>query len=199
MQFREDNSGGVSSESFLKLKDKDTVTGVFRGEPYDFMQHWVGNRSTPCTEDKSCPHCKDGNKPSFRFRINFIVKAEGAYKAMIFEQGWTVYTDLRALNKDYSLEKYAMKITRSGTTKNDTKYTILPVPKGELNDAALKALAGVTLNDLQGTSTVGDTGFIPTGPSSDETFSNATIEKLNSAMKNAELSAPDQGMDDLPF
>lgn len=153
MKFRDD-VGGESSDNknFLKLKDKDAVKGVFRGDVHEFSQHWVqgqtGRTSKPCLGD-GCPICLDGNKASFRFMINFIVNENGSFVAKTWEQGSTVYCQLRDLQKSgYDLEKTVMVIRRTGSGPNDTSYTILPDPKSPFTPVLEQKLAQVKLNDF---------------------------------------------------
>lgn len=156
MQFpAAQNAGGEDSKSFLKLKDKESVRGVFRGDPVDFKQHWItGTRPILCT-GPGCPTCAADptKKPSFRFRINILVKDEkGGYISKIFEQGWTVYLQLADLHKVYPLDQTVMRITRSGSGQNDTHYSILPEPRGEVTPQMEAILAKVPLQVLQHTS-----------------------------------------------
>lgn len=140
-------TSGGSSKNFVKLKSGDSVTGVFRGDPYDFKQHWSNQRSSLCTGE-ACEKCKAGDKPGFRFRINFVTTENGAQVAKIFEQGWTVYDYLRTLNEsDYDLEKHTVKITRNGEGTNTT-YNIVPLAKGALSAEQEKKIAKVELNKL---------------------------------------------------
>jgi hypothetical protein len=123
MQFREKSEGG---KNFVKLKGGESVTGLFIGELYEFRQHWSeGRGSQLCSGDK-CEACKAGQKPSFRFRLNFIVKEGENYVPKVFEQGWTVYEQLRGLHDEYDLTKTVVKVARQGDGKNDTTYTVLP-------------------------------------------------------------------------
>jgi hypothetical protein len=145
MQFREDSEG--SSKNLIKLKDKESITGVFRGEVVEFRQHWENKQSSLCTGD-GCQKCADGKKPSFRFRLNFIVKEGDALVAKIFEQGWTVYGQLREINKDYPLNQNFVKISRSGSGQNDTSYTILPVKNSLLTKEQEAQASAVPLLDL---------------------------------------------------
>lgn len=146
MQFKEDE-GGISSKHFLKLKDKESITGVFRGDPYDFRQHWVNKKSQVCVGD-GCPLCVD-NKSSFRFRINFITKENEEYVAKVLEQGWTVYEQLREMHRsDYNLEKTIVRITRNGVEKQTT-YLIMPRPDGAVKPELEKILGKVELHDLK--------------------------------------------------
>lgn len=138
------------SNKFVRLQDGESIQGVFRGDPFDFMQHWVkGDGSAPHSfmcPGEGCEECQKGNKPGFRFRLNFIVKEGSDYVAKIFEQSKTVYGILRTLNKACDVEKKVMKVTRTGSGKQ-TKYDIEPA--GDLSEATEKSLAQVKLNDLQ--------------------------------------------------
>lgn len=134
---------------FLRLKSGDSVKGVFRGEPYDFKQHWVNQRGSVCEGD-GCPHCKEGKKPSFRFRLNFVLSENGAMVAKIFEQGWMVYESLRSLHgADYDLEKTVVQITRHGSGQ-DTTYSVIPLQgaKGQVTEGFEKQLGAVALHNL---------------------------------------------------
>ena len=56
---------------------------------------------------------------------------------------------LKSLNEDFPLDSTVMKITRFGSTKDNTNYTILPIPKGhEVTPQLNEVLSHVKLNDL---------------------------------------------------
>lgn len=150
MDFKAGNDSGIDSKHFVKLKDKDSIVGVFRGDPYDFKQHWVGDRSQVCqAKSGPCPECEKKNKPGFRFRLNFVTKENGLFLAKIFEQGWNVYEQLKALHQgDYKLDKTIVRITRNGMGKQ-TSYTIIPIPKGDVTPAIEKDISSIKLHDLQ--------------------------------------------------
>lgn len=147
MKFR---AKSEDTRNFIKLKGGESVTGVFRGDPYDFRIHWLQKeqRSVLCEGKEKCPVCELGNKSSFRFRVNFIVKEGEAYVAKVLEQGWTSYQALMNLQESgYDLEKQIMVITRQGTGLN-TSYSFIPSPKGLATPDSLKQIAAVKLNDL---------------------------------------------------
>lgn len=136
MKFRNDDElpkgEGSGGGVFIKLGDGQSVKGVFQGDPIDFMNAF-----------------KPGDKPSFRFRINLVVKENGAYVAKIFENGITVYRSLRALSETgYELDKHWYVISRSGNTKDTTSYSILPAPKGDLTPEDMIHVKSIRLNDL---------------------------------------------------
>lgn len=135
------------NRSYVKLKDKESLRGVFRGAPHDFKIHWLNNRSHPCTGRPDCPHCMAGDKPKFRFNLNFVTKENDQYVVKVFEQGWTVYEQLREINKDYPLEHTLVKITRNGSG-TDTTYTILPLPNGTLTADQEAVISKLPLADL---------------------------------------------------
>lgn len=139
MNFKSNPAVGASGD-FLKLKDGESAIGVFRGDLFEYHCKWNGSKSVKCDESEK------GAK--FRFRVNFVTKQGDSLKSVIWEQGPNVYNALKALNADYQLEKFFMKITRKGSTMNDTEYMILPVPNGALDEAKEATVAAVPLQDL---------------------------------------------------
>lgn len=146
--FEPRQKGG--GKNILKLQDGEKVTGVFSGKAHKYYQHWVGNRGVKCTRAQgTCGPCANNDKGSFRFRVNFLMIEEGKWVAKVFEQGATVYDMLSDLAQEVSLETHKVTITRKGSGKNDTTYSILPVMKGgELTKEELVAAAAVDLNNL---------------------------------------------------
>lgn len=148
MKFEDIPSTG-GSNSFVKLKAGESVRGVFRGDPTIYRTHWVEGRSYVCHGD-GCPMCEKGDKPKFRFRLNFVVNENGAYTAKIFEGSYKVYNLLKSLHgADYDLEKTVVRVERQGE-KTNTVYTVLPLPgaKGILSEEAEKQISAVKLHEL---------------------------------------------------
>ncbi len=145
MQFREESEGG--GKNFLKLKPGQSVRGVLRGDLYEFRQHWINNKGVACPGE-GCAICAKGEKNSFRFRLNFVMRETegGPFVAKIFEQGWMVYAQLRELHKDYPLPETVIKITRNGEGTNTT-YVITPT-KDALTGALAASVKSVPLLDL---------------------------------------------------
>jgi hypothetical protein len=135
---------------FIKLKSGESIQGVFRGDPYDFRIHWLKaeSRSVVCDGKELCKLCASGDKSSFRFRLNFIVKEGEDYLAKVIEQGWTSYQALINLQESgYDLEKQIIQISRQGTGLN-TSYSIIPSPKGMVTPDKEALINAVVLNDL---------------------------------------------------
>jgi hypothetical protein len=125
---------GLGKDNFLKLADKEEVTGMFRGEPYTYRRHWVQGRGAECSGE-GCQYCaappdldekgRNKNAPTFRFRINFVTSKDGQFVAKIFEGGGELYDDLVNLDKKFDLSKVVVDLSRSGMKQN-TKYRVLP-------------------------------------------------------------------------
>jgi hypothetical protein len=130
----------------VKLKDKESIKGVLRGDPKIFYQHWIGSVSHPCPGRQTCSHCAQGVRSAFRFKLNFITKEGDQYVAKILEQGSKLYDQLEAINTDWPLEKSVIKVTRNGSGQNDTTYLATPVQA--LTEVQLKQIAAVPLHNL---------------------------------------------------
>ena len=100
MQFK---TKSKSDSNIIRLKDGDSITGVFRGEPVEYNQHYVGGDYIECTRGECCA----GGKSQFRFRLNICKSNDaGVVEAQIFENGWKMYEQLEALQQSgYKLGK----------------------------------------------------------------------------------------------
>ena len=159
MKFRDmkdiPESGG---KNFVHLKDGESVTGIFRGDLHEFFAVWKDRKPLEVPQDS--PGAK------FRFRANFVVKDGAAYVPKIFEQGVTVYKTLAEISQDWPIEETLVKISRSGSSQNDTTYSVTPLPQ-KVPAETLEVLKTIKLNDLQSkVSTNGASG--PDWPGSDD-------------------------------
>ena len=144
MKFtKEPKTGEAGAGDFLKLKDGEFISGVFRGEPHEFYSKYNANNNTSFLVDENSPGAR------FRFRVNFVTRDKETkdFKCLIWEQGATVYNLLKELNEEYGLEKTVVKIKRKGE-KLDTEYLIIPDGKANFNDVVKKAVEQVELQDL---------------------------------------------------
>jgi hypothetical protein len=139
---------GLGSENFLKLNDREEVSGFFRGEIYSFRRHWHEGRGVECTGN-DCPICAIApeNKPASRYRINFVTSKDGQWIPKIFEFGNEIYDSLVDKDKKYDLLKTAVEITRRGL-KTNTKYEILPLVNYPVTKEIEAKLKNVTLLPL---------------------------------------------------
>lgn len=141
MQFKKraapKKSDGHSSD-YLKVDDGKSVTGVFRGEIFEFYQSW------PQGGDKQV-FDKPTAGASLRFKANFVVNEGGKYVAKVWEFGLVVYNTLAEIADNFPIETTKIKISRRGLQK-DTQWTIIPL--GAVDAKALKAIEAVPLNIL---------------------------------------------------
>jgi hypothetical protein len=131
----EERKEGSGSKMFLRLKDGEFVEGIFAGQPFklyndfkkkEYYDTWAEGRNT-------------------RYRINFIVGDE----AKIFETSFTTMSTIKAMVNEYG-QDYVYKIKRSGSSKDNTVYHVLP--KEKLAPTALKIIKDIKLNNLKPTS-----------------------------------------------
>ena len=150
MQFKQvEGGGGGGKLNWLKIAGGQSVSGVFVGEPLIFYVHDKGmNQGYSICAGDGCEECARGEKKSFKFRINFVTKENGIMVAKVFEKGVRVYKTMAAVNADYPLDQWMVKISREGAGKDDTTYNIMPLPNGELTEAQIEALSSVEMNDL---------------------------------------------------
>ncbi len=141
-RFRNDVETSSGGQQFLKLKDKESQYVIFMGEPYEFFNVWANGK--PSVVEEGSPGAK------FRFRMNAVIKtAAGTYEPRIFENGSIVYNMLKALNDEYGgLDTVIVKVTRKGSTMNDTEYLLMPL-RQEIPPATKAALAKLTLLNLE--------------------------------------------------
>jgi hypothetical protein len=133
---KNDGNGGA----YLKLEDGTAVTGVFRGEVFEFFQIW------PYGGDKQVFATRVPGSSS-RFKINFVTQEGGKFVAKVWEIGLSVYNQLADIAEEYDLEVTKVKITRRGEGKA-TNYMVLPLIKEKIPKAAMAEIEAVKLNAL---------------------------------------------------
>lgn len=139
MKFKDDiDAGGPSN--YIKLKDKETIAGVLRGEPYECYVLWENKVKTEVP--KGTPGAK------FNFKINMIVKDGSSYAAKVLEGGAQIYKQLATLSKEWELDETVVIIGRDGTGL-ETEYTVMPAPpKQQVSKEAMEFIKTIELNDL---------------------------------------------------
>lgn len=140
MGFRGETRAKVGSGDnlFLKLKDRESIKGIIRGEPFKFFSKWKNGKSSPSEEGD--PEAK------FRFRVNILINENGNYIARIWEQGAISFNSLVDLAEHYDLNETILTITRNGSG-TDTTYSIIPLPN-KLDVESLRKIRAVQLNEL---------------------------------------------------
>lgn len=136
---RQQGESGEGTGTFLRLKDGETVTGILRGDIYTFYSIGFG------ADTRVVEQGKGGKR---KYRHNFVVKDGSGYAARVWEFGPKIYDTLSALEQGgWDLQNTLLTISRTGSTKENTKYTVTPNKK-EPSEAAMKAMAELELNEL---------------------------------------------------
>jgi len=131
--------GGEGGGGYLRLKDGESVTGILRGDIHVFYAIGFG-------ADTRVVGPGQGGKRKYRHA--FVVKEGQGYAAKIWEFGPKIYDSLSALEAGgWDLQKTLLTINRTGSTKENTKYTVTP-NRQEPSEAALNAITALELPTL---------------------------------------------------
>lgn len=125
------------SKDYIKLKDGQFVEGVFVGEPYPFYQKY---------QDK-LEYTEWAEGRSFRFKMNFVTKENGQYVCKIFQNNKTTFKALEEAIAEYG-QDCLYKVKRTGSTKEDTTYSVLF--KAKLNEEQVAKVKAVDMHPLHG-------------------------------------------------
>jgi hypothetical protein len=138
MRFEKKEKKGNSG--FLSLKDGESVKGVYRGEIHEYRVKWENGKYVEVPET-------DSSRMN-RFKLNFITFREGKFIALVHEFGVTIYDQLASIHSEYDLQSTKVKVSRQGSTKDDTVYHVLPLLKEPLSAALLEQIEAMPLNIL---------------------------------------------------
>lgn len=141
---RELSHSSPQSNIFLKINDGESVTGVLRGEVYEFSIKWVDGK--PVKSSKNAPTAKP------HFRVNFILSEGEHFVPKVWEFGIIVnnkLADVSALlaDVDRDITQTKIKITRHGIGL-DTEYSISPLAREPLSKNQLEHIKALKLNLL---------------------------------------------------
>ena len=186
MKEAREKSGG----KFVRLKDGESIVGVFRGTPYTFYKKWG--------EEEEYSEWQKGR--AFRFRINFITKENSQYVARIFEGNSYTGDQLWACYEEYGLDA-VYKVVRKGSG-TDTRYTLLFQSK--LNEVSLDVIKKVPLEVIRhgGKVVVGGKEVTPTGASGyfdDEPKGPGQGAPFDEPIYDDKEAPPEDDQEPLPF
>lgn len=162
------SSGGtglqIGTENFLRLKDRQEVKGIFRGQPLIIYQKWPkgGRKETFLTPEP-------GTKP--RYLMNVVIHDGQKFVSKVFEMAGATYEILFKIAEHIPLEKTKIVIARIGSD-TATKYSLIALAHEPLSPAQLAEIDSVQLqplgipgergeSDLMGTSNSDDGGSTP--------------------------------------
>lgn len=109
----------------LRVTEEPIVIKFLNDAPYaTYRQHWVersGQKSFTCIDDideRGCPLCKAGNRPSMRFAFNVVLLSkDGDHSIKSYEVGARVIDQLKNFHQDPRqgpLSKNYWAVSRSG-------------------------------------------------------------------------------------
>lgn len=142
----------------LKVSEESQVIKFIDDEPFAaWHQHWVerdGQKSFVCIrdlEERGCPICELGNRPSQRIAFNVVLLSIGATPVLrSLEVGPRVVDQLRNLNKAPQtgpLTKHYWAISRTGKGAT-TSYNLQVIRERDLSEWKLEALTEETIAKL---------------------------------------------------
>jgi hypothetical protein len=102
------------------------------GNPFFYKKHWIEKRkrSANCPGE-GCPLCGSEDFPAGRYVVNVYNYKDKAVE--VYEFGRGVKNDIATTVRLWgnNIEAFDIILTRTGKGKEDTKYTIVAVPKEE--------------------------------------------------------------------
>lgn len=130
----------AKSDLYIKIKDGHSLTFTPRGEIHEFYSVF----GTPGEVLRGTPGAK------LRYKMNVVMSDDGGktFRVKIYEFGKSIYTQLYEISQVCDVTHTKLRLSRRGSTKEDTEYTLLPMIKEPLTTAMLQAIERVELNIL---------------------------------------------------
>jgi hypothetical protein len=152
-------SSGGGSDKFFRIKDGEMVNFVLKGPLHTFYQKGFGQLSQIVGPG-------EGGKQ--RFRQNVIVKDGNGFAVKIWEFGTKLYDTIAALQASgWDLNTTQLTLSRKGSTKENTTYTLTPIPK-PISAAAAKEIEKLELHSLEHKPTQASQDLKEYSPGSDD-------------------------------
>ena len=129
--FQDEDLSLAGSGTRLKLEDKESIVGVFAGEPLLYWRHWNNATKRSAEFPKDTPQDELPEGSTLRFKTNFLVERGDRFLPLEFEG--SVATTAKGIKKatDKQGQEYLYEISREGTGTK-TRYHVLP--EGPLSD-----------------------------------------------------------------
>jgi hypothetical protein len=126
-----------------EIKRLKVLPGDYRlaliGNPYFYKRHWLDKqkRSVNCPGE-GCPLCSSGSLPDGRYVVNVFNYKDNAVE--IYEFGRGIKNELANIIRLWgnTVDSFDVVLTRTGTKKEDTKYTTVAVPRQDKLSKDLK-------------------------------------------------------------
>lgn len=125
---------------YVKVKAGVPVTFTPCGEIYEFFSVF-GTRGPVLP---STPGAR------IRYKMNVATSDDGgrSFKMLILEFGKSIYDQLYEISQVCDVTATKLRLSRKGTTREDTEYTLLPMIKEPLSPSMLNLIEGLELNTL---------------------------------------------------
>lgn len=131
INFPPDLENKVSSKTFLKVGDGNSVVGVFKGDPETFYRIYEDGKY------KIVPKSDVNGK--FTFQMNVIIRENEELVAKLFQGNWHNLEDLKALHKEYNLEETCIKISQTGE-RQSKRISFMPMIKQKPDQDEIKKI-----------------------------------------------------------
>lgn len=130
----------AKSDLYIKIKDGQSLTFTPRGEIYEFYSVF-GTRGEVA---RGTPGAK------LRYKMNVVMSDDGGktFRAMIYEFGKSIYTQLYDISEVCEVTSTKLRLSRRGSSKEDTEYTLLPMMKEPLTPGMISRIEEVELHIL---------------------------------------------------
>lgn len=130
-------------QNYDEIKRMSVTPGEHRialiGNPFFYKRHWITNRkrSVNCPGE-GCPLCGSEDLPTGRYVVNVYNYKDSALEVFDFGRGIKndIATTIRLWGNN--LDIFDIVLTRTGKSKEDTKYTVVAVPRVEKLSKELK-------------------------------------------------------------
>lgn len=132
----------ASEHKYLRLKDGEKAIVAFIGNPTARETIWINGKSEDY-DPNNPTHTTSKEKPTVRVSIEVFNCTEKRKQTL--EMGKKLFRDLCARREKYGLEDWTYEVSRRGTDKTNTEYSILPDNKitPELR-AAISDVTGIS-------------------------------------------------------
>lgn len=117
-----------ASGDYTKIEAGKPVTLHIIGDSPKIVYQHEGEGKPIFCDGGECPLCKAGAKRQTQFMISVLNM--DSKKQELLKKGVKVFEQIDQIRRDYggSLSTIDLKITRSGSGKNDTRYLVVPIP-----------------------------------------------------------------------
>ena len=153
--YKDQRSKKAGPANRLQVKDKEVIVHFLEPEPFAiYEQHWIGQRSYTCPDEKKCPLCGEG-LPSRTIALFNVVNMETA-ENLYWEAGPKIATRIKAAaekksTSPISREDLYFAVNRSKQSNGFFDYELDAIKERDLyDDYKLEPLSDDELDEALG-------------------------------------------------